>query len=258
MSIELIHGKCLEEMCNFDNEFFDVVVTSPPYNLKTKYNTYKDDEPRRQYLSFLNKVFLGIYRVLKEDGSFFLNIAGTGSDPWVPHEVAELAKNIFTLQNSIIWVKNVSIGDDSFGHFKPINSKRYLNQNWEFIFHFTKTGNVNIDRLSIGSPYVYKENIKRWNSVKEDKRCAGNVWFIPYTTINSKIEKGKHPAIFPVELPKKCIKLHGYNEETKLLDPFCGTGTSLLACQELGINGVGIEMDKYYVDYSKERLNLWD
>ena len=76
--------------------------------------------------------------MLKDDGSFFLNIAGTSSDPWIAPDAANAMRDVFHLQNSIVWVKSVSIGDDSFGHFKPVNSPRYLNHLHEHVFHFTK------------------------------------------------------------------------------------------------------------------------
>ena len=72
-------------------------------------------------------IALLLKRVLKDDGSFFLNIAGTSSDPWIAADAANAMRDVFRLQNSIVWVKSVSIGDDSFGHFKPVNSPRYLN-----------------------------------------------------------------------------------------------------------------------------------
>jgi len=82
----------------------------------------------------------------------------------------------------MIWVKNIN-SDFSIGHFKPIRSKRYLNDLQEYIFHFIKKGKVKLDKLAIGVSFQDKLNIKRWKSNKEDKRDRGNVWFIPYDTI---------------------------------------------------------------------------
>jgi site-specific DNA-methyltransferase (adenine-specific) len=79
------------------------------------------------------------------------------------------------------------------------------------------------------------------------------VWFIPYKTVRSKAQKFDHPAGFPVELPARCIKLHGVKEAT-VLDPFAGTGTTLVAAERLGCNGIGIEIDRQYAEKAVERL----
>jgi site-specific DNA-methyltransferase (adenine-specific) len=204
--------------------------------------------------------------VLKDDGSFFLNIAGTSSDPWIASDAANAMREIFRLQNAIIWVKSISIGENSFGHFKPVNSPRYLNHLHEHVFHFTKDGAAALDRLAIGVPFKDKSNIARWGHT-EDRRCGGDVWFIPYRTIRSKSQRDHHPSPFPVELAERCIKLQGprVSGETDttearglVLDPFLGVGSTLLAAQRLGYRGIGIEIDASYAEaaawHLRERL----
>src|SRR5690606_1924398 len=93
---------------------------------------------------------------------FFLNIGATNKNPWLAFDVASQAREIFHLQNHIIWAKSISIGDDTIGHFKPITSQRFLNNLYEDVFHFTKTGAVALDRRAIGVPFKYKSNIKRF------------------------------------------------------------------------------------------------
>ena len=144
------------------------------------------------------------------------------SDPWKAWDVAKVLGKHFFLQNPITWIKSIAInksdvgnnypniiGDIAIGHFKPVNSNLFLANCHEFIFHFTKEGNVKLDKLAIGVPYQDKSNIGRWKSAIEDKRDRGNVWFIPYETIQSKSERGYHPSPFPVKLPEMCIRLHG-------------------------------------------------
>jgi site-specific DNA-methyltransferase (adenine-specific) len=248
----IIQGDCLTELSLMDSASVDVVVTSPPYNIGIAYRSYDDNRPKASYLEWLTEVGRQISRVLRWDGSFFLNIGSTNSDPWVAFEVALALREVFVLQNSILWAKSVSIGDDTVGHFKPITSKRFLNNNHESIFHFTKTGDVKIDRLSVGVPFKDKSNISRWGHDR-DRRCAGNVWFIPYKTVRSKAQKFDHPAGFPTELPARCIKLHGVNGAT-VLDPFAGAGTTLVAAESLGCVGIGIEIDRQYAEKAVERL----
>lgn len=248
------HEDCLKVIRKMGEKSVDIVVTSPPYNLDIKYGEYKDKLPRESYLAWIDDIFINISRVIKDEGSFFLNMGSSNVDPWICYEVALVAKKYFVLQNDITWVKSISIGDDSFGHYKPINSNRFLNHTHEKIWHFTKSGVVPLNRTAIGVPYKDKTNIKRWSG-KSDLRCRGNCWFIPYDTIVSKNQKGKHPAIFPVTLAENCIKLHGYNEQTNVLEPFLGSGSTLVACKNLGVNGVGCEIDNDYFNFAVERIS---
>ncbi len=246
-------GDCLARLTQMDASSIDVVVTSPPYNIGIQYGAYNDRRPREEYLRWLSKISKELARVMKDDASFFLNVGGTGADPWIAMDVANAFRDVFILQNHIIWVKSVSIGEDTVGHFKPINSKRYLNNNHETIFHFTKNGKVEIDRLAVGVPYKDKSNIGRWDHAKEDKRCAGNTWFIPYETVRSKAEKFDHPAGFPSALPERCIRLHG-RRDAVVLDPFLGAGTTLVAAERMGVKGIGIEIDPTYAAIAVARL----
>jgi site-specific DNA-methyltransferase (adenine-specific) len=144
----------------------------------------------------------------------------------------------------------------SHGHFKPINSKRFLNDCHEYIFHFTKSGRVEIDRLALGVPYQDKSNIGRWSHTRgSDLRCRGNTWFVPYETIQNREKERPHPATFPVQLAEWCIRLHGLSRVETLLDPFLGIGNSAVAAQRCGIKKfIGLEIDKSYLAEAKRRL----
>jgi site-specific DNA-methyltransferase (adenine-specific) len=248
----IVLADCLAGMAVLPPDSIDVCVTSPPYNIGVAYRTYRDRMPRAAYLEWLGEVGRAIHRVLRPAGSFFLNVGSTGSDPWIAADAGRAMGEAFILQNHIVWAKSLSIGADTVGHFKPITSPRYLNQNHEAIFHFTKTGAVAIDRLAVGVPFKDKSNIARWGHAR-DRRCAGNVWFIPYQTVKSRTEKFDHPAGFPVELPLRCIQLHGL-EAPRVLDPFLGAGTTLVAAQRLGAEGIGFEIDADYAERAIQRL----
>lgn len=248
----IVLGDCLQGLRNLASGSVDVVVTSPPYNIGVAYKSYDDRRPRAEYLAWLSTIGGEIARVMTDDGSFFLNVGSTNADPWVALDVANAFRAQFTLQNTISWVKSVSIGDDTVGHFKPITSRRYLNNNHETIFHFTKTGSVEIDRLAVGVPFKDKSNIGRWGH-QRDRRCAGNVWFVPYETVRSKAQKFDHPAGFPPSLAERCIKLHGI-EDAVVLDPFLGAGSTLVAAQRLGCEGIGFEIDPTYAAAAVARL----
>lgn len=248
----ILHGDCLDMLRTIRDRSVDVVVTSPPYNIGVKYRSYDDRKPRASYLAWLSEIGRELWRVMADDGSFFLNVGGTGADPWVVMDVANAFRQQFELQNHIAWVKSIAIGEDTVGHFKPISSRRFLNNNHETIFHFSKSGETEIDRLAIGVPFKDKSNIARWGH-ERDKRCAGNTWFIPYETVRTRSQKFNHPAGFPVDLPKRCIQLHG-SFPAVVLDPFLGTGTTLVAARDLGCDGIGIEIDDAYVTAAVSRL----
>jgi len=257
MTIKLtIHNEdCVKGMAKLPENSVDVIVTSPPYNIGTKYKSYKDDRDLATYLLWTAKWLSEAYRVLKPEGSLFLNLGGKPTMPLIPYQILDMAiKGNYVLQNTIHWIKSIYVGK-THGHYKPINSPRFINDCHEFVFHLTKAGNVKLDRLAVGVPFTYKENISRWSG-KEDLHCRGNTWHIPYKTIQRKKTDRPHPATFPVELAVNCLKLHGIGEISMVLDPFNGLGTTGVACDSLGINYTGFELDEEYAIYTKNRFTL--
>ena len=109
-----------------------------------------------------------------------------------------------------------------------------------------------LDRLAIGVPYKDKSNIAR-RGHSRDLRCRGNTWFIPYETVQNRAAKFNHPGTFPVDLPRWCIRLHGKHPAV-VLDPFMGTGTTLVAADREAARGIGIDIDPSYVAIARERL----
>ena len=272
------------------------VVTSPPYNLGVAYESYEDRRPREDYLAWLAGVFQDIRCVLHDDGHFFLNVGYSNTDPWLDFDVAAVARKYFVLQNRITWVKSISIGEETHGHFKPVNSPRFVNPTNELVFHFTKTGDMRVDRRAIGVPYKWKSNLNKRSRVRgrlakafgfkgwrdfdahaaetdrsrldaaladrlgrigdiQDLRCRGNTWFVPYDTIRDReLDRGSHPATFPVGLPEMCIRFSGTSRRSLVYDPFVGSGTTMIAARVLGMRGVGTEIDTGYVAYATARL----
>ena len=251
-------------------ESVDVVVTSPPYNLGVTYRSYDDTVPRTDYLDWIAAWGDAVHRVLTRGGSLFLNVAGKPSDPWVPFEVVERLRARFVLQNTIHWIKSIAIDADvvgagssiteniAVGHYKPINSRRYVNDCHEYIFHLTRFGDVELDRRAIGVEYQDKSNIARWSAVEEDRRCRGNTWFVPYRTIKSRDRDRPHPATFPIRIPMMCARLHGIQRVTRVMDPFLGLGHSALACKALGVPFVGFEMDADYFAEARRLIEAFD
>ena len=243
----------------------DLVVTSPPYNLGIDYKTFKDTASRGDFLQWCEQWAAEVKRVMADDASFFLNVGAAPANPLMPHQLVLALTGgeqpLFVLQNTFHWIKSITVETKggqqvSAGHFKPINSKRFVNDCHEYVFHLTKDGKVPLDRRAAGVPYADKSNIARWGHTGgADLRCRGNNWFIPYETIQSRDKERPHPATFPVALVEQCLRLHGKGERTRMLDPFLGIGSSAVAAQRNGLEHfTGIELDEHYLGVARERL----
>jgi site-specific DNA-methyltransferase (adenine-specific) len=265
--VKLYLADCLDVFRHLDPASIDVIVTSPPYNFGIRYSTYEDALSQPDYLRWTNQWLAAAARVLRPDGSLFLNVGARPSDPWTPLDVAQTARSHFRLQNIIHWVKSIAIErelagaaagllrDLAVGHYKPINSDRFLNDCHEFVFHFTLGGDTRLDRLALGVGYQDHSNIARWRRAADGVRCRGNMWFIPYETIQRRDRDRPHPATFPSRLPEQCLKLHGVDRIHVAMDPFTGLGSTALACARLGIDFIGAEIDRAYLDVAVERLS---
>jgi site-specific DNA-methyltransferase (adenine-specific) len=272
----------------------DIVITSPPYNLDIKYGSYEDDQPRDQYLAWLNDVFLGINRVLKPRGHLFLNMGYSNIDPWVGHDVAALVRKFMVLQNNFIWVKSIAIEDKQMGRYKPINSERFANPTWEHLYHFTKTGDIPCDKTAIGVPYADKANLDksgRWrgrmikklgfeNKREFDAKASDDQKAKLVADLLKKTQTTKPPSDLHCPgnawyIPYDTITNRSTNRGTHpatfpvelarrairfsgatgtLLDPFMGTGTSGVAATLEGLDYLGFDIDASYVKFAEQRI----
>ena len=183
-----------------------------------------------------------LYRIVTNLGYVFLNVGTRGQDPLQDLLVCQKFLEVgWVLQERIIWQKAT---EDGRGHFTPITSGVYLNNMWESIFVLTKDGRRPLDRLAVGVPYTDMSNTTRWQHGRT-QRCRGDVWYIPYETINSRSSsRAGHPATFPRELVERCLRLveHG-RTGLNVLDPCCGTGTVLDVAAERGHCATGIDLN---------------
>jgi site-specific DNA-methyltransferase (adenine-specific) len=253
-------GDCVELLGALRPGSVSAIVTSPPYNLGVRYRTYDDTLPREDYLEWSAEWLGAARRVLADDGSLFLNVGAKPTDPWTAMDVAQRARKHLHLQNTIHWIKSIAIDRESagaavdldrdiaVGHYKPINSDRFVNDCHEFIFHFTPTGRTPLDRRAIGVGYQDASNISRWQAGAGNKRCRGNAWFIPYETIQNRDTDRPHPATFPPRVPEYCFRLHGLSRVQVAMDPFLGLGSTAMAAAGLGLDFIGMEIDRHYID----------
>jgi site-specific DNA-methyltransferase (adenine-specific) len=215
------------------NNSISLIVTSPPYKDKDGFS-----------YTWMDSVWREMFRLLKPDGLVFLNFGHLADDKFRPFKVCEQALNIgFKLNDTITWVKN---------HYKPIQGNKRLNNLSEFIFILYKEKMRQLNRLAVGVPYKDKSNVKRF-AKGVDLKCGGNVWHIPYETIQKKEDK-LHNDRFPLELPLRCIKLANLNSEEIILDPFSGSGTSACAAVLCNNNFIGFEKKEENYNKALKRL----
>ena len=219
----------------------DLVVTSPPYNVDIKYNSHDDQTSYEDYKIFSEKWMSCCYTWLKDDGRFCLNIPldkNKGGQQSVGADLTTLAKKIgFQYHSTIIWNEgNIS--------------RRTAWGSW----------------LSASAPYViapvelvvvlYKNTWKKTSGSRESDitRQEFMDWTNGLWTFNGESKKKiGHPAPFPIELPRRCIKLFSYRNDT-VLDPFLGSGTTLVASYLNNRKGIGIDIDPHYCQIALDRL----
>jgi site-specific DNA-methyltransferase (adenine-specific) len=264
-SLRFFHGDCLTILPDLPAGSLAAIVTSPPYNLGIRYRSYADTLPRDRYLQWTGEWVAAATRALARDGSLFLNVGAKPTDPWTALDIAQAVRPHLALQNTLHWIKSVAIERDAagtaagldrdlaVGHYKPINSSRFVNDCHEFIFHFSPSGRTPLDRLALGVPYQDQSNVSRWRRARGGRRCRGNAWFLPYDTIQSRDKDRPHPATFPARLPDYCLRLHGLSRLGIVADPFLGLGSTAVACAQLGVDFVGIELDRGYLEEAIDR-----
>ncbi len=265
-SVELVATDALAGLARLDHGSVSVVVTSPPYNTGQPYSLYRDRRPRSEYLAWIGEVGRAVRRVLSPQGSFFLNVGSPPRDPWLAFDVAREVGRSLHLQNVLHWVKSIALGGlptdpptgragiVAVGHYRPVASSRFVHSAHEYVFHFTPTGTVPLDRLAIGVPYQDASNLTRWRRAGTGLRCRGNVWFLPYATIQRRERDRPHPATFPEELPEWCFRLHGLERIRFAVDPFVGLGSSAIAAARLGLPFLGFDIDPEYLAEAARRL----
>jgi site-specific DNA-methyltransferase (adenine-specific) len=223
-----------------EDDSIDLVVTSPPYGVDIKYQGYDDSIPYEQYIQFTRNWLSKIYELAKPDGRLCLNIPldkNKGGQQSVCADITVMAKEVgWRYHSTIIWnEQNIS--------------RRTAWGSW----------------MSASAPYViapveailimYKN---RWEKARKGKSDITRDEFIEWTngvwnfSGESKRKIG-HPAPFPIELPKRCIKLFSFPREI-VLDPFLGSGTTLIACLRTGRAGIGVEINDAYCRLAAKRL----
>lgn len=235
----------------FENDFLTVdlspwkgkinlIVTSPPYNVGIDYNSHDDSSSYEDYLEFSRKWLTKAYDLLADDGRMCLNIPldknknGLRS---VYADIVAIAKEVgFKYQSTIIWNEQNISRRTAWGSWLSASAP-YIIAPVETIVLLYKH---QWKRKSKGTSTIEREQFIEWTN---------GVW-----TFNGENRKKiGHPAPFPVELPRRCIKLFSFEEDI-VLDPFLGSGSTLIAALEEGRHGIGVEIDSSYVELAIKRI----
>lgn len=255
----LMTGSAAAMLQELDDQSVDCVVTSPPYFGMRDYGVDGQiglESSVEKYVESLGAVISEVHRVLKVGGTLWVNVAdcyggggiARGSGKWparhdprdrtngrrrsydkekcllgVPDAVHQaLVDQDWVVRNRIVWVKDRPL---------PSNARDRLDPQYEVIFLAVK-----------------KDGRRpRYGFTKDIGWGTGDVWFMP-------TEKGDgHPAVFPVELPLRCIE-HGCAEGGTVLDPFSGSGTTGVAALRLGRRYIGVDISPEYNDVARSRL----
>ena len=258
MTYQLHQQDCVEWMQSQLDASIDTIVSSPPYNRNLAYNSYKDK--KSNYLEWMKAVWTEACRILKPTGHLFLNIAGNGRDPFLAYEVARTVP--WQVQNNIVWAKAVEFKGHIHGRSTVnINAQYVLPHGHETVWHFTAKGKTPIDMQASAVPYrpeFAEDNFKRTG---RRTRPTTTCWHIPYETTgymgqDAKAVKGDkgHPAIFPRELVRHCLRVAGIQPGQRVYDPFGGTGTTAVVAEEFGAVGVLTEIDADYCAFIHQRM----
>ena len=231
-----------------EEPIFDLVVTSPPYNIGKEYETRVALE---QYVAWQKRIIEKIYVRLKDTGSICWQVGNyveNGSIMPLDIELAPIFKDLnLRLRNRIIW---------HFGH--GLHNKNRFSGRYEVIMWYTKTDTYtfNLDDVRIPAKYPGKRSYRGENKGKLSGNPKGknpeDVWDIPNVKGNH-IEKTAHPCQFPVGLIERLV-LSLTNEGGLVFDPFSGVASSGVAALLHGRKFWGCEIMPEYIEIAKDRL----
>jgi adenine-specific DNA-methyltransferase len=246
--VTLFEGDCINLLKKLPSSSINLIVTSPPYNIGKEYEKKSDIDI---YYNWQKEVINECYRILKEDGSICWQVGNyVENGKVIPLDI--LLYPIFSelkmkMRNRIIWC---------FGHGLH-TSKRFSGRH-ESIIWFSKTDNYyyNLDAVRVPQKYPNKRYFK--GDKKGELSCnpkgknPSDVWDIPNVK-NNHVEKTEHPCQFPVGLIERLV-LSMTKENDVVLDPFVGSGSTLVASLKNNRKCIGAEIDKKYINISKKRI----
>ncbi|HXB42547.1 MAG TPA: site-specific DNA-methyltransferase [Puia sp.] len=244
----------------FEDKKFDLIITSPPYNVG---KTYEVKTSIEKYLESQEQIIVELIRVLSDKGNLCWQVGNYIDKGEVfPLDIfyyLVFKKHGLKLRNRIIW---------HFGH--GLHASNRFSGRYETILWFSKTDDYifNLDRVRVASKYPGKRHFKGpkrgllsgnplgknpsdiWEIIEQDWESA--IWNIPNVKSNHP-EKTAHPCQFPIELIERCI-LALTNENSWVLDPYAGAGSTVIGAIKNNRNAIAIEKEKSYCDIGEQRV----
>ena len=247
--INIYNEDCIFTLDNrIEDNTLDLTLCSPPYNIdlgnnklnKNPYDLYNDNKDHQNYIKWLRNIFSKIYDKTKLGGRCIINI-GDGKNGAVPthSDIIQFMKELGWIpMSTIIWNKNQVGSRTAWGSFMSPSSPSFPTP-FEYILAFAK-GNKKLQWK--GETDLEKQEFIDW---------AYGIWNIAPET---RMKKIGHPAMFPIELPRRLMKMFSW-KNSLVYDPFSGAGTTAIACKENNRKFIGSEISKDYYNLSIERTN---
>lgn len=253
-------GDSLNVLKTIEDNKFDLIITSPPYNIGKSYETKTSIE---KYLETQEEIIIELVRTLSNNGNLCWQVGNYVEKGEVfPLDIFyyQIFKKLgLKLRNRIIWY---------FGH--GLHASNRFSGRYETILWFSKTDNYifNLDNVRVPSKYPGKRHFKGpkkgqpsgnplgknpsdiWEIVVSDWDSA--MWDIPNVKSNHP-EKTEHPCQFPIELVERCV-LALTNENSWVLDPFAGVGSTIIASLKNNRHAIGIEKEESYCNVANQRI----
>jgi len=238
--IVLFHGDVLNNK-QFNREFADLIVTSPPYNVGIEYNSNNDELTYQQYLDFSAKWMKNSFDWSKPQARFLLNIPldkNKGGQKSVGADLTRIAQDVgWKYHSTIIWNEGNISRRTAWGSWMKASAPYVI---------------APVELIVI----LYKDEWRKSNgsqisdiSKEEFMEYTNGMWTFPG---ESKKRIG-HPAPFPKELPYRAIKLFSFVDDV-VFDPFAGSGTTLIVAAHTKRKAVGLDIDINYCELARERI----
>jgi adenine-specific DNA-methyltransferase len=258
---QIVNGDSLKTLKSIENGKFDLIITSPPYNVGKSYETKTSIE---KYLETQEGIIDELVRTLSDKGNLCWQVGNYVDKGEVfPLDIFYyqiFKKHGLKLRNRIIW---------HFGH--GLHASNRFSGRYETILWFSKTDNYifNLDDVRVPAKYPGKRHFKGpkkgqlsgnpkgknpsdiWEIILKDWESC--MWDIPNVKSNHP-EKTEHPCQFPIELVERCV-LALTNKNSWVLDPFSGVGSTIIASLKNNRNAIGIEKEKEYCKIANQRIN---
>ena len=238
-NFKIIYGNCINQEL-IEKESIHLTITSPPYNVGIDYKSNDDNISYENYLLFTENWLKNIYFWTKDTGRLCLNIPldkNKGGQKSVGADITTLAKKIgWKYHSTIVWNEGNISKRTAWGSFQSASAPYVI---------------APVELVLI----LYKKEWKRKNQGENDiKKEEFIQWTNGIWTFNGESKKRVgHPAPFPHELPKRCMKLFSFVNDT-ILDPFLGSGTTIIESIKNRRKSIGIELNQEYTKLAEKRI----